>query len=86
MPSAIGDGVVPEAGGAVAALGRPDAPGVLADVADVGVDGGADLGADALVGAEQGHVAVGGAAGDDLDEADLVEVAEAADDVAVEAR
>ena len=33
----VGDGVVPEAGGAVAALGRPDAAGVLADVADVGV-------------------------------------------------
>ncbi len=43
-----GDGVVPEAGGTVAALGRPDAFGVLADVADVGVDGGADLGADGL--------------------------------------
>ena len=81
-----GDGVVPEAGGAVAALGRPDAAGVLADVADVGVDGGADLGADALVGAEERHVAVGGSAGDDVDEADVVEVAEAADDVAVEVR
>jgi hypothetical protein len=76
--------VVPEAGGAVAALGRPDAAGMLADVADVGGDGGADLGADALVGAEQRHVAVGGAAGDDLDQADVVEVAEALDDVAAE--
>ena len=57
---------------------------MLADVADVGVDGGADLGADGLVGAEEGHVAVGGSAGDDLDEADVVEVAEAVDDVAVE--
>ena len=47
-------------------------------------DGGADLGADAFVGAEQRHVAVGGAAGDDLDEAGVVEVAEAGDDVAVE--
>ncbi len=80
----VGDGVVPEAGGAVAALGRPDAAGVFADVADVSVDGGADLGADALVGAEQRHVAVGGAAGDDVDEAGVVEVAEGADDVAVE--
>ena len=57
---------------------------MLADVADVGFDGGADLGADGFVGAEEGHVAVGGSAGDDVDEADLVEVAEAADDVAVE--
>ena len=60
--------------------------GVLADVADVGVDGGANLGADALVGAEQRHVAVGGAAGDDVDEAGVVEVAEAGNDVAVEVR
>ena len=80
-----GDGVVPEAGGAVAALGRPDASGRLADVADVGLDGGADLRAEALVGAEQRHVSVGGAAGDELDEADVVEVAEGGDDVAVEA-
>ena len=61
----VGDGVVPEAGGTVAALGDPDAARVLADVADVGVDGGADLGADGLVGAEQGQVAVGGGAGDE---------------------
>ena len=80
----VGDGVVPEAGGTVAALGRPDAAWVLADVADVGGDGGADLRADALVGAEQRHVAVGGAAGDDVDQADVVEVAEAVDDVPVE--
>ncbi len=58
---------------------------MLADVADVGFDGGADLGADGLVGAEEGHVAVGGSAGDDVDEADLVEVAEGADDVVAEA-
>ncbi len=80
----VGDGVVPEACGAVAALGRPDAFGVFADVADVGVDGGADLGADGFVGAEERHVAVGGSAGDDVDEADVVEVAEAGDDVVVE--
>ena len=80
----VGDGVVPEAGGTVTALGRPDAAGMLAEMALVGGDGGADLGADALVGAEQGQVAVGGAAGDDVDEAKVVEVAEAFDDVAVE--
>jgi len=80
----IADGVVPEAGGAVAALGRPDALGMFADVADVGVDGGADLGTDTLVGAEERHVTVGCAAGDDVDEADVVEVTEAGDDVAVE--
>ena len=47
-------------------------------------DGGADLGADAFVGAEQRHVAVRGAAGDDVDEALVVEGAEAADDVGVQ--
>ncbi len=80
----LGDGIVPEAGGAIAALGRPDAARVFADVALVGGDGGADLGANALVGAEERHVAVGGAAGDDLDQAGIVEVAKAFDDVAVE--
>ncbi len=50
----------------------------------VGGDGGADLCANALVGAEQGEVAVGGAAGDDADEAGVVEVPEAADDASVE--
>ncbi len=84
LPSALGTGVVPEASGAVAALGGPDAARVFADVADVGVDGGADLGADRLVGAEERHVAVGGSAGDDLDEADVVEVPKPFDDVAVE--
>jgi hypothetical protein len=78
------DGVFPEAGGAVATLGRPDAAGMLAEVANVGGDGGADLGADALVGAEQRHVAVGGAAGEDLDHAGVVEVTEAADDVSTD--
>src|ERR1700737_857356 len=51
----------------------------------VGVGGGADLGADRLVGAEQGHVAVGRSAGNDVDKADVVEVAKGLDDVAVEA-
>jgi hypothetical protein len=80
----VGDGIVPEAGGAVAALGHPDAAGGLADVTLVGIDGGADLGAEAFIGAEQGHVAVGGAAGDDLDETFVVEGAEALGDVAAE--
>ena len=80
----LGDGIIPEAGGAIAALGRPDAARVFADVALMSGDGGADLGANALVCAEQWHVAVGGAAGDDLDEAGVVEVAKAFDDVAVE--
>ena len=57
---------------------------MLADVALMGGDGGADLRADALVGAEERHVAVGGCAGDDLYEALVVEVAEAFDDVAIE--
>ncbi len=50
----------------------------------MGFDGGADLGADAFVGAEERHVAVGGSAGDDFEQAFVVEVAEAADDVAGE--
>ena len=49
-----------------------------------GRDGGANLSANALVSAEQRHVPVGGSAGDDVDEAGVVEVAEGADDVAVE--
>src|ERR1700722_18586543 len=65
----VGDGLAPDTGGAVAAFWCPDAAGSFAEVADVGVDGGVDLGANALVGAEEGHVAVGGAAGDDVDEA-----------------
>ena len=48
--AAVGEGyrVVPEAGGAVAAFRDPDAAGMAADVADVGVDGSADLSADGL--------------------------------------
>ena len=46
-------------------------------------DGDANLCAEAFVGAEQRHVAVGGSAGDDVDEAGVVEVAEAADEIAV---
>ena len=80
----VGYGIVPETGGTIAALGHPDTLRMLAYVALVSVHGGANLGTDALVGAEQGHVAVGCAAGDDLDEALVVEVAEALDDVAVE--
>jgi len=80
----VGRRVAPEAGGAVAALGRPDAAWEFADVAAMGLDGGTDLGAKAFVGAEQRHVAVSCAAGDDLDQTEVVEVAEAGDDVAVE--
>ena len=47
-------------------------------------DGDSDLCAQAFVGAEQGHVAVCGGAGDDLDHAAVGERAEADDDVAVE--
>jgi len=61
----------------------PRCPWVLADVADVSVDSGADLGADGFVCTEEGHVAVGGSAGDDVDEAGVVEVTEGGDDVAV---
>ena len=80
----VANGIVPEAGGAVAALRRPDAFGVLADVAYVGGDGGANLGADALVCAQQRHVAVRGAAGDDLNQTLVVEVAESLNNIAAE--
>ncbi len=53
-------------------------------MAYVGLDRGADLGSYALVGAQQRHVAVRGAAGDDLDQAGVIEVTESRDDVAVE--
>ena len=80
----VGDRVLPETCRAIAALGRPDTPRVFADMADVGFYRGADLGTDRFVGAEKRHVAVGGSAGDDVDEADVVEVAEGFDDVLVE--
>ncbi len=58
--------------------------GCFADVALVGGDGGADLGANALVRAQQRHIPVSSTAGDDLDQAGVVEVAKAFDDVAAE--
>ena len=79
-----GDRVLPEAGGTVAALGRPEAARGGAEVAAMRGDAGADLGEDALVGAEQRQVAVGGAGGDEADEAGGLEAAEAGDEVAVE--
>jgi len=80
----VEDGVAPWTGGPIATLGRPDAAGCFADVADVSVDGGADLGSDAFVCAEQRHVTVSGAAGNDVDEASVVEVAKGGDEIAVE--
>ena len=53
-------------------------------MADVSGDSSADLRADALVGAQQRHVSVGRGASDDLDQAGVVEVAEAPNDVAAE--
>ena len=50
----------------------------------VGLDGEADLRANALVGTEQRQVAVGGAAGHDADETCVVEVTEALDEAAAE--
>ena len=79
----VRDGIAPGAGGAVAALGRPDAAGMLANVAQMSDDRGSDLGANTLIGAEQGEVAVRGGAGDDFNETGFVEVAEAGDDVAL---
>ena len=70
--------------GAVTALRCPYAAGRLADMADVSVDGGADLCANALIGPEKWHIAVSGSAGDDVDKANVIEVAEARDDVSVE--
>jgi hypothetical protein len=52
-------------------------------MSDVRLDGGAHLRSDGLVGAQKWHVTVCGATGDDLDEAGVVEVAEASDDVSV---
>lgn len=76
--------VAPKACGTVAALGNPDAARAPADMADVGGNCDPDLGAYALIGAQQGQVAVGGGAGDEMDEAGLVEVPERGDDVPVE--
>src|SRR6201996_9454263 len=67
-----------------AALGRPDAAGTLAEVLLMRGDGDTNLCAEAFVGAEQRHVAVGGGAGDDLEDATVSEGAEAGDNIAVE--
>jgi len=83
-PVSVNDRIVPHACGAVAALWSPDAAWMLADVADVSGDSGAYLGPDALIGAEQWHVAMSGAAGDDINQSDIVEMAKARDDVLVE--
>ena len=48
------------------------------------LDRSTDLGSYALVGAQQRHVAVRGATGDDLDQAGVIEVTESRDNVAVE--
>ncbi len=72
------DGVGPEAGGAIAAFRRPDAARAAAEMFLVRGDGDAHLRAQALVCAEQRHVAVRGGAGDDLDDAAIGEAAEAA--------
>ena len=53
-------------------------------MANMGLHGGADLRTHALIGPQQGHVAVRRAAGDDLDEPGLVEVLEPFDDAAIE--
>ncbi len=78
------DRVGPEAGWTVAALGRPDAAGTLAEMLLMRGDGDADLRAKAFISAEQGHVAVCGSAGDDFDDSAVGEGAESGDDVAVE--
>src|SRR5882757_7315256 len=78
------NGIVPEASGAVAALRRPDTAWMLADMAPMGCDGGADLRTNALIGSEQRIIAVGRTAGDDLDQTKVVEVTEASDDVAAQ--
>jgi hypothetical protein len=51
--SQVGDRIVPEASGPVAALGRPDAARMFTDMTVMSLDCGANLGADALVGAQQ---------------------------------
>ena len=47
-------------------------------------DGSADLGAYTFVGSQQRHKAVSCAAGNDLDQTDIVEMPEAGDDIAIE--
>jgi hypothetical protein len=80
----VGHRVLPEACRTVPALRRPDAFGWLADVPEMRRNGGADLRAHALIGAQQRQIAVGRARGKNLDHADVVEVAEAIDDLPAE--
>jgi len=53
-------------------------------VANVSVNRGPDLGTNALIGTEKRHISVSRSAGDDVDQANVIEVAEAGDDVSVE--
>ena len=80
----VGDGIFPETRGVVAALGRPDPAGCFAEVPYVGVDGGPDLGADALIGAEERQEAVSRGGGDDTDQAGIVEVAKRLNEIAAQ--
>ena len=70
--------------GVVAALGQPDAAGTAAEMLLVGLGGDHDLGADGLRGdAHQGQEAVGGGAGHDLEHAQVLELLEGRDQVAL---
>ena len=70
---------------AVRALGQPDPARRDAEVALVRLDGRAQLHVDRLVAREQGEIAVGGGAGDDLDVAAALQLGEGARDVAADA-
>ena len=68
----------------VRALGQPDAARREAEVAAVRLDRGPELQVDRLVAREQGEVAVGGRAGDDLDVPVPLQLGERARDVAAD--
>src|SRR5262249_36011561 len=78
------DRVVPLAGGAVGALRGPNAPRFAAEEALVRFLCHPHLRAYGVIGAEKGEVSVGGAASDDLNRADVVEMAEDMHQIAAE--
>ena len=67
--------------GAVGALRQPDAPRRAAEMPPVGLDGGPELKVDRLIPPQQGQIAVGRGAGDDLHVAPALQVGEGAGNI-----
>ena len=88
LPGLVGscgnDRGLPETRGAIAALGGPDAAWMLAKMLFVSSRAGLYLRNDTFIGAEQGEIAMRGGAGNDFNDAGIVVMTKAFDDVAIE--